>query len=214
MQCRGVRAGGIGPNVAGARRPVPIDRGRRHQSRARALARKSGLTHFVNPKDVKGDIALTRGVDRGGATTAECIGNVDLMAGARVRHRGWGVSDHRRRRRRREIRTRPFQRSPVASGRERLRRRGRNDVPKSSLVHGGQINIDDLIPTSARSINRDSTYACGQIDPGSRDLLKAKVGRIYPSQFRLLRLRCVRFTMRDASDGAGNPAEDLKRGGN
>src|SRR6202165_700776 len=60
-----------------------------------ALGRKFGMTHFVNPKEVKGDIVpylvdLTKG---GADYSFECIGNVEVMRQAlECCHRGWGVS--------------------------------------------------------------------------------------------------------------------------
>src|SRR3979490_1893398 len=57
------------------------------------LGRKFGMTHFVNPKEVKGDIVpylvdLTKG---GADYSFECIGNVDLMRQALdCCHQGWG----------------------------------------------------------------------------------------------------------------------------
>src|SRR5882724_401595 len=107
--------GGIGLNVvqgarmAGADMIVGVDLNPAREK----LARKFGLTHFVNPKDVKGDLVpylveLTKG---GADYSFECIGNVDVMRQAlECCHKGWGVSviigvagaGQ-------EIRTRPFQ---------------------------------------------------------------------------------------------------------
>src|SRR4249919_2892119 len=75
--------GGIGLNViqgarmAGANMIVGVDLNPARE----ALARKFGLTHFVNPKAVKGDLVpylvdLTGG---GADYSFECIGNVDVM---------------------------------------------------------------------------------------------------------------------------------------
>ena len=53
------------------------------------------MTHFVNPKEVEGDLVpylvnLTKG---GADYTFECIGNVDVMRQAlECCHKGWGVS--------------------------------------------------------------------------------------------------------------------------
>src|SRR4030081_2182981 len=105
--------GGIGLNVVqgarlvGANMIVGVDLNPARE----ALARKFGLTHFVNPKgkDVVGEIVDLTG---GGADYSfECIGNVEVMRQAlECCHRGWGVSviigvagaGQ-------EIRTRPFQ---------------------------------------------------------------------------------------------------------
>src|SRR5438105_8404374 len=89
--------GGIGLNVvqgarmAGANMIVGVDINPRRES----LARQFGMTHFVNPQDVKGDLVthlvnLTKG---GADYSFECIGNVDVMRQAlECCHKGWGVS--------------------------------------------------------------------------------------------------------------------------
>ncbi|MBC8793990.1 MAG: S-(hydroxymethyl)glutathione dehydrogenase, partial [Tagaea sp. CACIAM 22H2] len=89
--------GGIGLNViqgakmVGAEMIVGVDINPGREK----LARKFGLTHFVNPKDVKGDIVghlveLTKG---GADYTFECVGNPTLMRQAlECCHKGWGVS--------------------------------------------------------------------------------------------------------------------------
>ena len=115
-----------------------------------ALARKFGLTHFVNPKgkDVVAEIVELTG---GGADYSfECVGSVDLMRQAlECCHRGWGVSviigvagaGQ-------EIRTRPFQlvTGRVWKGTAFGGARGRTDVPKIvDWYMEGKINIDDLI---------------------------------------------------------------------
>jgi S-(hydroxymethyl)glutathione dehydrogenase/alcohol dehydrogenase len=146
--------GGIGLNVvqgarlAGAGMIVGVDL---NPSRE-ALARKFGLTHFVNPKDVDGDIApfLVELTGGGADYSFECVGNVELMRQAlECCHRGWGVSviigvagaGQ-------EIRTRPFQ---LVTGRTWKGTafggaRGRTDVPKIvDWYMDGRLNIDDLI---------------------------------------------------------------------
>src|SRR5688572_309489 len=130
--------GGIGLNViqgarlAGANRIVGVDL----NPKRKALGEKFGMTHFVNPKEVKEDlvayvVALT---DGGADYSFECVGNVDLMRQAlECCHRGWGVSviigvaGARQ-----EIKTRPFQ---LVTGRGWKGTafggaRGRTDVPK------------------------------------------------------------------------------------
>jgi S-(hydroxymethyl)glutathione dehydrogenase/alcohol dehydrogenase len=117
-----------------------------------ALARKFGMTHFVNPKEVEGDIVpylvdLTRG---GADYTFECIGNVKLMRQAlECCHKGWGkstiigVAGAGQ-----EIATRPFQlvTGRVWQGSAFGGARGRTDVPKIvDWYMEGKINIDDLI---------------------------------------------------------------------
>ncbi|MDH4261206.1 MAG: zinc-binding dehydrogenase, partial [Gammaproteobacteria bacterium] len=89
--------GGIGLNViqgarmAGAGKIVGVD----INPRRRALAGRFGMTHFVNPKEVDGDLVahLVELTDGGADYSFECVGNVDLMRQAlECCHRGWGVS--------------------------------------------------------------------------------------------------------------------------
>jgi S-(hydroxymethyl)glutathione dehydrogenase/alcohol dehydrogenase len=146
--------GGIGLNVvqgarlAGADMIVGVDLnpGRKE------LAEKFGMTHFVNPTEVDGDIVsylvdLTRG---GADYTFECVGNTKLMRQAlECCHKGWGVSTiigvagaGQ------EISTRPFQlvTGRVWKGSAFGGARGRTDVPKIvDWYMQGKINIDDLI---------------------------------------------------------------------
>ncbi|MBA3506413.1 MAG: S-(hydroxymethyl)glutathione dehydrogenase/class III alcohol dehydrogenase [Betaproteobacteria bacterium] len=146
--------GGIGLNViqgarlAGADMIVGVDINPARE----ALARKFGMTHFVNPTDVEGDLVpylvnLTKG---GADYTFECIGNVDIMRQAlECCHKGWGVSviigvagaGQ-------EIRTRPFQlvTGRVWKGSAFGGARGRTDVPRIvDWYMEGKIAIDDLI---------------------------------------------------------------------
>jgi S-(hydroxymethyl)glutathione dehydrogenase / alcohol dehydrogenase len=146
--------GGIGLNViqgarlVGANMIIGVDINPRRKS----LAEKFGMTHFVNPKEVGGDlvqhlVALTGG---GADYSFECVGNVDLMRQAlECTHRGWGVSviigvagSGQ------EIKTRPFQlvTGRVWKGTAFGGVRGRTELP--SIVNwymDKKINIDDLI---------------------------------------------------------------------
>jgi S-(hydroxymethyl)glutathione dehydrogenase/alcohol dehydrogenase len=146
--------GGIGLNViqgariAGANMIVGVDL---NDSR-KPLAEKFGMTHFVNPKEVGGDlVAYLVNLTKGGADYSfECIGNVDVMRQAlECCHKGWGVSviigvagaGQ-------EIRTRPFQlvTGRVWKGTAFGGAKGRRDVPKIvDWYMDGKINIDDLI---------------------------------------------------------------------
>ena len=146
--------GGIGLNVvqgarlAGANMIVGVDVNPARE----ALARKFGMTHFVNPGEITGDIApfLVELTGGGADYSFECVGNVDLMRQAlECCHRGWGVSviigvagaGQ-------EIRTRPFQlvTGRVWKGTAFGGARGRTDVPKIvDWYMEGRINIDDLI---------------------------------------------------------------------
>ncbi|NBS56577.1 MAG: S-(hydroxymethyl)glutathione dehydrogenase/class III alcohol dehydrogenase [Betaproteobacteria bacterium] len=146
--------GGIGLNVvqgarmAGANMIIGVDL----NPARKPLAEKFGLTHFVNPKDVGGDLVahLVELTGGGADYSFECIGNVDVMRQAlECCHRGWGVSviigvagaGQ-------EIKTRPFQlvTGRVWKGTAFGGARGRTDVPKIvDWYMEGKINIDDLI---------------------------------------------------------------------
>ncbi len=146
--------GGIGLNViqgarmVGASMIVGVDINPSRQ----ALAEKFGMTHFVNPREVEGDLVpYLVGLTKGGADHSfECVGNVDLMRQAlECCHKGWGVSTivgvagaGK------EISTRPFQlvTGRVWQGSAFGGARGRTDVPKIvDWYMEGKINIDDLI---------------------------------------------------------------------
>ena len=145
--------GGIGLNViqgariAGANKIVGVDINLARE----ALARKFGMTHFVNPSKV-GDLVphVVELTDGGADYSFECVGNVALMRQAlECCHRGWGVSTiigvagaGQ------EIATRPFQ---LVTGRRWIGSafggaRGRTDVPRIvDWYMDRKINIDDLI---------------------------------------------------------------------
>jgi S-(hydroxymethyl)glutathione dehydrogenase / alcohol dehydrogenase len=146
--------GGIGLNViqglrlAGAEMIVGVDL----NPRRREIAERFGMTHFVNPDEVQGDLVpylvdLTKG---GADYSFECIGNVKVMRQAlECAHRGWGqsiiigVAGAGQ-----EIATRPFQlvTGRVWKGTAFGGARGRTDVPRIvDWYMDGRINIDDLI---------------------------------------------------------------------
>ena len=146
--------GGIGLNViqgarmAGANMIVGVDINPAREG----LARQFGMTHFVNPKDVAGDVVphlveLTKG---GADYSFECVGNVDLMRQAlECTHRGWGesiiigVAGAGQ-----EIKTRPFQlvTGRVWKGSAFGGAKGRTDVPKIvDWYMDGKIVIDPMI---------------------------------------------------------------------
>ncbi|WP_116808463.1 S-(hydroxymethyl)glutathione dehydrogenase/class III alcohol dehydrogenase [Steroidobacter cummioxidans] len=146
--------GGIGLNViqgarlAGANKIVGVDI---NPSR-KALAEQYGMTHFVNPKEVEGDLVpyLVSLTDGGADYSFECVGNVELMRQAlECCHRGWGesiiigVAGAGQ-----EIKTRPFQlvTGRVWKGTAFGGARGRTDVPKIvDWYMDGKIKIDELI---------------------------------------------------------------------
>src|SRR5262249_93914 len=89
--------GGIGLNViqgarlAGANRIIGVD----VNPKRRAMAEKFGMTHFVNPKEIKGDLVahLVELTDGGADYSFECVGNVERMRQALEGcHRGWGTA--------------------------------------------------------------------------------------------------------------------------
>src|SRR6185295_10475474 len=89
--------GGIGLNVVQGARMVGAEQivGVDTNPGRRVLAEQFGMTHFVNPKEVGGDlVAHLVELTKGGADYSfECIGNVDVMRQAlECCHRGWGVS--------------------------------------------------------------------------------------------------------------------------
>jgi S-(hydroxymethyl)glutathione dehydrogenase / alcohol dehydrogenase len=146
--------GGIGLNVvqgarlAGADRIIGVDLNPARE----ALARRFGLTHFVNPKQLKGDLVphLVELTGGGADYSFECVGNVELMRQAlECCHRGWGesiiigVAGAGQ-----EIRTRPFQlvTGRVWKGTAFGGARGRTDVPRIvDWYMNGKIDIDSLI---------------------------------------------------------------------
>jgi S-(hydroxymethyl)glutathione dehydrogenase / alcohol dehydrogenase len=146
--------GGIGLNVIQAARMVGASMivGVDLNPKKQVLAEKLGMTHFVNPKEVEGDlVAHLVELTKGGADYSfECIGNVQVMRQAlECCHKGWGVSvivgvagaGQ-------EISTRPFQlvTGRVWKGTAFGGAKGRTMVPKIvDWYMDGKINIDDLI---------------------------------------------------------------------
>jgi len=146
--------GGIGLNVIQAARMVGANMivGVDLNPAKRVLAEKLGMTHFVNPQEVEGDLVpyLVELTGGGADYSFECIGNVKVMRQAlECCHKGWGVSvivgvagaGQ-------EISTRPFQ---LVTGRAWKGTafggaKGRTDVPKIvDWYMNGKINIDDLV---------------------------------------------------------------------
>ncbi len=154
--CRGIvfGLGGIGLNVvqglrlAGADQIVGVDL----NPERRAMAERFGMTDFVNPAEVEGDLVpylvnLTRG---GADYTFDATGNVDVMRTAlECAHKGWGesivigVAPAGA-----EISTRPFQLVTGRSWRGTAfgGARGRTDVPRIvDWYMDGKIEIDPMI---------------------------------------------------------------------
>ncbi|RYZ43989.1 MAG: S-(hydroxymethyl)glutathione dehydrogenase/class III alcohol dehydrogenase [Myxococcaceae bacterium] len=146
--------GGIGLNVVQAARMVGADMivGVDLNPARKDIAEKFGLTHFVNPKDVEGDLVpyLVNLTGGGADYSFECIGNVKTMRQAlECCHRGWGesiiigVAGAGQ-----EISTRPFQlvTGRVWKGSAFGGARGRTDVPKIvDWYMDGKIQVDPLI---------------------------------------------------------------------
>jgi S-(hydroxymethyl)glutathione dehydrogenase/alcohol dehydrogenase len=152
--------GGIGLNViqglrlAGADMIIGVD----INPGRKPMAERFGMTHFVNPREVEGDLVpwlvnLTKTpFDQiGGADYSfDCTGNVDVMRAAlECTHRGWGqsivigVAPAGA-----EIRTRPFQlvTGRVWKGSAFGGARGRTDVPRIvDWYMDGKIEIDPMI---------------------------------------------------------------------
>ncbi|MFL2916620.1 MAG: S-(hydroxymethyl)glutathione dehydrogenase/class III alcohol dehydrogenase [Thalassobaculaceae bacterium] len=146
--------GGIGLNVlqglkmVGANKIIGVDL----NPDRKALGEKFGMTHFVNPNEVEGDLVpyLVDLSDGGADYSFECIGNVNTMRQAlECAHRGWGesiiigVAGAGQ-----EISTRPFQlvTGRVWKGTAFGGAKGRRDVPQIvDWYMEGKINIDDLI---------------------------------------------------------------------
>ncbi|MCB1437713.1 MAG: S-(hydroxymethyl)glutathione dehydrogenase/class III alcohol dehydrogenase [Rhodobiaceae bacterium] len=146
--------GGIGLNViqglrlVGAGMIIGVDA----NPAKKEWGERFGMTHFVNPREVEGDLVpylvnLTKG---GADYSFECVGNVNLMRQAlECCHKGWGesviigVAGAGQ-----EISTRPFQlvTGRVWRGTAFGGARGRSDVPKIvDWYMDGKIQIDPLI---------------------------------------------------------------------
>ncbi len=145
--------GGIGLNViqgcklVGANKIIGVDVNPGRED----MARRFGMTHFINPKKV-GNVVdeIVQLTDGGADYSFECVGNTTLMRQAlECVHKGWGrsiiigVAEAGA-----EISTRPFQ---LVTGRKWEGSafggaRGRTDVPRIvDWYMEGKINIKDLI---------------------------------------------------------------------
>jgi S-(hydroxymethyl)glutathione dehydrogenase/alcohol dehydrogenase len=146
--------GGIGLNViqgarlVGAGKIIGVDINPARE----AWGRRFGMTDFVNPQEVEGDLVqhLVALTDGGADYTFDCTGNTDVMRQAlEACHRGWGesiiigVAEAGR-----EIATRPFQlvTGRVWKGTAFGGARGRTDVPRIvDWYMEGKIQIDPMI---------------------------------------------------------------------
>ena len=146
--------GGIGLNVIQGLKLVGADKiiGVDVNPSKEEWGRRFGMTHFVNPKDVQGDlVARLVEVTGGGADyTFDCTGNINVMRTAlECCHRGWGqsiiigVAEAGK-----EISTRPFQlvTGRVWRGSAFGGARGRTDTPKMvDWYMEKKIQIDPMI---------------------------------------------------------------------
>jgi len=146
--------GGIGLNVvqgarlAGANMIIGVDL----NPARKEMADRFGMTHFVNPSELDGDLVpyLVDLTDGGADYSFECIGNVNTMRQAlECTHRGWGesiivgVAGAGQ-----EISTRPFQlvTGRVWKGTAFGGAKSRRDVPKIvDWYMDGKIEIDPMI---------------------------------------------------------------------
>jgi S-(hydroxymethyl)glutathione dehydrogenase/alcohol dehydrogenase len=146
--------GGIGLNVVQALRMVGADKivGVDINPAREALGRRYGMTHFVNPNELSGDLVahLVELTGGGADYTFECVGSTKLMRQAlECCHRGWGtsvvigVAGAGQ-----EISTRPFQlvTGRVWKGSAFGGARGRTDVPRLvDWYMDRKIEIDSMI---------------------------------------------------------------------
>lgn len=146
--------GGIGLNVIQGLKMVGADKivGVDINDGKAEWGRRFGMTHFVNPTKVSGDLVahLVELTGGGADYTFDCTGNVDVMRTAlEACHRGWGesiiigVAPAGT-----EIKTRPFQlvTGRVWKGSAFGGARGRTDVPKIvDWYMDGKIEIDPMI---------------------------------------------------------------------
>lgn len=146
--------GGIGLNViqgaklVGASQIIGVDLNNDKEE----WGRKFGMTEFVNPSDVSGDLVahLVELTGGGADYTFDCTGNTEVMRTAlEACHRGWGesiiigVAEAGK-----EISTRPFQlvTGRVWKGTAFGGARGRTDIPKIvDWYMNGKIAIDPMI---------------------------------------------------------------------
>jgi S-(hydroxymethyl)glutathione dehydrogenase / alcohol dehydrogenase len=145
--------GGIGLNVIQGAKMVGADKiiGIDTNPKREAMARKFGMTHFINPTEHENVVdTIVQMTDGGADYSFECIGNTKTMRQAlECCHKGWGnsiiigVAEAGA-----EISTRPFQlvTGRVWRGSAFGGARGRTDVPKIvDWYMEGKLNIDDLI---------------------------------------------------------------------
>ena len=171
--------GGIGLNVNQGARLVGADRiiGIDTNPKKEALARKFGLTDFINPENSADVITEIIDLTDGGVDYSfECIGKPEVMRQALEScHKGWGESviigvaaagE--------EISTRPFQ---LVTGRTWKGTafggaKGRSDVPRIvDWYMDGKINIDDLITHQFQLENINEAFDVMHAGEGIRSVV-------------------------------------------
>ena len=178
--------GGIGLNVIQGARMVGADKiiGVDLNDSKEEWGRRFGMTHFVNPSKVGGDIVahLVRLTDGGADFTFDCTGNTTVMRQAlEACHRGWGVSvvigvaEAGK-----EIATRPFQlvtgrvwKGTAFGARARPHRRAEN----RRLVHERKDrdrSDDHARPQAGGDQQGLRSDARGQVDPFGRRVLNSE----------------------------------------
>jgi len=137
-----------GARMVGANKIIGVDT----NNAKKAWGEKMGMTHFVNPKEIKGDLVghLVELTDGGADYSFECVGHPELMRQAlECCHKGWGesiiigvaASGV-------EITTRPFQlvTGRVWKGSAFGGCKGRTDVPKLvDWYMDGKIEVDSFV---------------------------------------------------------------------
>ena len=177
--------GGIGLNVIQGARMVGADRiiGVDLNPKREAMARKFGMTHFLNPKDHPNIVdAIVQLTDGGADYSFECIGNTATMRQAlECCHKGWGqsiiigVAEAGA-----EISTRPFQ---LVTGRQWKGSafggaRGRTDVPKIvDWYMEGKLNIDDLITHTLKLEDINQGFALMKAGESIRSVVVYELAR-------------------------------------
>ena len=171
--------GGIGLNVIQGARLVGADRiiGIDTNPKTEALARRFGLTDFINPENSADvTIEIIDLTDGGVDYSFECIGKPEVMRQALEScHKGWGESviigvaaagE--------EISTRPFQ---LVTGRTWKGTafggaKGRSDVPRIvDWYMDGKINIDDLITHQFQLENINEAFDVMHAGEGIRSVV-------------------------------------------
>ncbi len=180
-----------------------------------SLARAFGMTHFVNPKEVKGDLTahLVELTGGGADYSFECVGNVDLM---RIALKCWSPRMGREHHHRRCGRGAGDQDTAVPTGEpgadvegHRVRRRARphRSAGHCRLVHGQEDQ------------HRRSDHACAAVGRHQQGVRPDALGREHPQRRDVLvqpplRLAsyCLDFEQAGLADAVGARHRDCRYG--